>query len=362
VIGALASISFVTVQRLARSDRAVRRLLRPVLVPGLVWGASTAAGQGVRVFSPRWALDALRHYTPMFALPFQIMPILALTGILAGVAWVELVTPRMRRTTSGVVVTAKDGDTQVSDYLARALADPSVRVVFRGSGDATWVDATGHTTSLSTEDPDRAVTVLRRDEVVLGAIEHDAALASQPETIELVVTAVALAIESERLVALANIRVEDARRLTARLVTSSDAAREQLRQALTAGPLRELAQIELALSDDGNLEPAAAQLKKVAAEVRHISHGLLPPGLADSGLRAALSEAAEVPDRRFADAVEITAYLAAVHDPEARLTYADDELSITLSSKPTDPIVLDRVTVLGGTVDGCTITLPSVSP
>jgi hypothetical protein len=86
---------------------------------------------------------------------------------------------------------------------------------------------------------------------------------------------------------------------------------------------------------------------------------LLPPGLADGGLRAALGEAAEVPERRLADAIEITAYLAAVKNPEARLSYAHDELNIMLSSPPTNPILLDRVAVLGGAGNASTITLPS---
>jgi hypothetical protein len=51
--------------------------------------------------------------------------------------------------------------------------------------------------------------------------------------------------------------------------------------------------------------------------------------------------------------------MAAEGDPGARLT-ADEPgvLTVDLSEPPRRPALLDRITVLGGTVRGATITLP----
>jgi hypothetical protein len=344
---------------LIRSDRALRRLIGPVAVAGLAWAMATGAAQLARLSGAGWALGSSgRSLTAPATFLLQIVPIIAVASIVAGVAWVELAVPRLQRTTAGVAMRSASGSTDVTTYLAGALGDPSVKVFFRRPGDAGWVDVAGRQGSPAVDDSDRALTTVGREGVEFGAIEYDASLASQPDAIELAVTAAAFALDSERLVALANARAEDARRLTARLVSSADAVREELRGQLVAGPLRNLERTEDALAAGGDLADAARELQEVAADVRRISHGVYPAELNEGGLPAVLTHATEVPAARFEPAIEITAFLAAGGDSGARIKAEPGQLVISLSEPPRDPTLLERVAVLDGAIDGHTIVLP----
>ena len=359
VVATVSIMAAAVAIRLVRADRTLRRLLGPVLVPGLVWALVTGASQLSLLAGPAWALQPRgTGLTEPATFLLQIVPLLAVSGILAGVAWTGLIVPRLRRTTAGVTIGSQPGSTDVTEYLVGALGDPSIRVVFGNpDGQAAWVDAAGHATTPAADDADRAVMVVRREGTLLGAIEFDASLAAAPDAVELAATAAALAMDNARLVAVANARTEDARRLTARLVTSAEDARAQLRSQLVEGPLRDLDDIETALSGGGDLTVAADRLQGVAADVRRISHGLFPPELVHAGLAAALPDA-QVPARRFAPAIEITAFLAAYGDPGARITDEPGQLIIDLSTPPQGSALVDRVEVLGGCIQGTTVTLP----
>jgi hypothetical protein len=359
VTATLLIVLAVMTRRLANADRALRRLLNPVWIPGLAWALVTAVGQWAQVFGPAWALDRSQggvSYTAPALFLLQVVPFLAVMLALSGVVWTELVIPRLRRTTAGIAIDVVHDPTEVERYLASSLGDPSVTIAFRGPDEAPWVDVRGSPAIISDES-DRAELVLRRDGVLLGVVAFDAALAAEPEAVELGASAAAYAIDNGRLAALANAKVEESRRLTARLVTAGDAVRADLKETLDEGPLRELEDIELALSRGGDTEDAALRLQKVAADVRTISHGVFPPELASDGLAAALPHLPS-PLRRFAPAIEVTAFLAARNDPLACLRDQTDRLEIELSEAPTGANLLDRVTVLGGRVDGKVITLP----
>jgi signal transduction histidine kinase len=167
-----------------------------------------------------------------------------------------------------------------------------------------------------------------------------------------------LAIDTERLKALANVRAENARRLTARMLSSADSAREQVRRRVAQGPGPRLEAIQAMLEDRDRLDEASLALAEVASEVRRISHGLYPAELADGGLAAVLTEAAEVPANRFPRSIEITAFLAAEGDSGARIRSEPAQLLISLTRPPRDTALLERVAVLAGTVEDRTITLP----
>jgi hypothetical protein len=357
VVVALVAVAVAAGRRYARAARAARPLLRPVLVPGLAWLLITVAGQLARLFAPGWALRGETNgaFTIGAELFLRGAPIVAVAALLAGVCWVRLAVPRLRSTSAGVVV-GEAGAADVRGYLARALADPSVRVVFYGEDG--WVDEAGKPAVLDSGDPDRAVTVLQRDGEPIGAVEHDAALAAEPEAIELVATVAGLALDRERLLAKARARAERARALTARLVASADTARDELRDVLRAGPVRELTEVATMLDDPAALTTVPQRLQAIAATVRGISHGVFPPSLADGGLRAALDTAVEAPSRRLAPPVEVTAFLAAQSDPTARLVDHGDRLTIRLAEPPASSVVRDRVEVLGGSIDGTVVTVP----
>jgi hypothetical protein len=359
VLVAVGVFGVALVRRARRADRASRRVTNPVAIPALMWAGVTTVGQLARLAAPRWALAAPRPQALSAPATFLLLglPFLSAAAIIAGVAWVELIEPRLQRATAGLTVGGDAIGEDVTTYLRRALADPSVTIFFRRPGDTGWLDGRGASAAPAFDDTERAITIVERDGVTLGAIEYDAALSSQPDAVELALAAAGLAIESAGLTAEAAARAEDTRRVAARLVTSSDSARDELEQLLTGGPLVELDGIDQALTA-GDFGGAADRLQAVATAVRNISHGLYPTELTDGGLAAVLTHVAAVPAERFPPAVEITAFLAADGDPGARIAHEPSRLAITLSRPPTDPTLLDRVAALGGTIDGSTVTVP----
>jgi hypothetical protein len=359
-VATLSIVALVMVGRLIKADKVLRRLLDPVWVPGLVWALVTVAGQLARLTGPSWALEYSKTYVSYTALAlflFVVVPFLSVALLLSGVVWIQLVVPRLRRTAAGVAIGAVNDPTEVDKYLATSLGDQSVNVVFRSQSDSSlWVDTRGRPAVMQDES-DRAVMVLQRDGVILGAIDFDAALAAEPDAVELGATAAAFALDNARLIALANARTEESRRLISRLVTAGDAVRADLRATLEAGPLQHLADVDLALERGADQDDVARQLQNVTADVREISHGVFPPELTNGGLAAALPHL-ESSGRRYDSAIEVTVFLAVYKDPHAILRDEVDHLRIELSVTPVEAELLDRVTVLGGTIEGNRITLP----
>jgi len=287
-----------------------------------------------------------------------VAPIVAAGAVMAGVAWVELIIPRLARTPRGIAIRSQGGSQTVEDYLARALGDPSIRTVYRAADRPGWVDGEGRPTELAVDDLDRGIATLFRLGIELGAIEYDASLGSEPETMELTLPAAGLAIDTERLRVLANVRADDARRLTARMLSSAETAREEVRRRVAQGPGSRLETIQTMLEEGDQLEQVSVALAEVASEVRQISHGIYPAELAAGGLVAVLTQAAEVPADRFPRSIEITAFLAAEGDRGAWIRREPGKLVICLTRPSRESTVLERVMVLAGTVEGCTITLP----
>jgi hypothetical protein len=331
---------------------------RPVAWCVAVWGAAALASELAGLPGPSWAIDPSGGLTRNALLVLGLLPVVATEALVAAVTWRDVVVPA--RSHPGSDVAGEDLRTgDVASYVGRALADPSVRVVF-ADAEGGWVDAGGRPVRLAEEDPDRLITTLVREGRALGAIECDVSLAAEPEAIELVATPAGLAIDTEQLASLAQARVHRAQQLTARLLTSSDAVRDQLRAELDAGPVRELDEIaeQLQRADDLDLDRAATQLRQVSETVRAISRGLLPPELFAGGLASALPDAATAPSRRLPAPLEVTAFLLADGHPGARLVDEGACLVVDVGQPPGEPTVLDRIEVLGGAVTGSTITLP----
>jgi hypothetical protein len=356
VASVLAVVVASVVRSHLRTPRSARPIGRPVVIAGVVWAAVTAASQLARAADPAWARgQTITQLTPEATLLFRVAPGMALAVLIGAAVWVELVTRRVT-TTSPLTLDRNQRLGDITTYLTTALADPSVQVVFWSAQDGTWRDEMGRSTAVPFDDPDRAVTIVTRHAQRVGAFVHDAAWASQPDTLGIVSLAGALTLDSARLTALARARLDDARRLTARLVSAADEARERVRRTLTTGSLRELEK----LAADVNLNDAvlADRLQFIAADVRRLSHGVFPSALAEHGLAAALTDAAEVTSRRYPPAMEVTVYLAAVNDSAARIHENDTDLIVELSHPPATTQVVDRVAALGGRIDGTIVRLP----
>jgi hypothetical protein len=257
----------------------------------------------------------------------------------------------------------------VERFLSRALADPSIRVLYPvapvdGGWVEEWMDGNGEIVNPDVSNSDRAVTLIRRGSTVIGMIEQDAAAATRPDAVELVATGAGLIMETERLSAAARRDLEQSRLLAVRLLSASDDPRAELRAELLTGPLEDLACAAADLADGATIGEIAPRLAAVSAQVRTISHGVFPHSLTSGGLSAALPKA-DVPDRRFSAPIEMTAYLLARSDQTAVIDESTrigrPVLRISTGVDPA-PTVRDRVAALDGRLEQTdsrwTISLP----
>lgn len=360
VVVATAAATLVATYYLRVLPLNARRALRPMMLPTIGWCASVTASaiwtvvESVR--SPLQIEVAANDSTKFIVLPAVLIGVLA-----AGVGWIDL-TVRTRSSAATTSMRPELG-TNVEQYLSRALADPSIRVLYPLEN-AQWVDATGLPTDPDLANNDRAATVIMRGGTVIGLIDQDAAITARPDAVELIATGAGLIMETERLMAAATRDLEQARLLAERLLSASDGPRAQLRAELLAGPLAELDAVQSALMQGATVADVVPHLTAVAAQVRTISHGVFPLSLTTSGLKDAL-DCAVVTEHRYALVIEMTAYLAAINDPEATIdetTDADGPALRIHTGRPPSTDVGDRITALGGEVSRAgsrwTITLP----
>jgi signal transduction histidine kinase len=216
----------------------------------------------------------------------------------------------------------------VRDALARALGDPTLRLLFWVDG--RYVDLDGAPTE---PDPSRAVTVLEYGGERFAALEHDPFLYEDRELLEAVGAAARLAVENSRLQAQLRAQLAEVRASRARIVAAGDAERRRLERDLHDGAQQRLLGIRLALrlarsrvgEDDDEvqelLREADAELMTGLDELRALARGIHPAVLTDEGLAAALASLARratvpveirtMPEERLDAPVEAAAYFVA---------------------------------------------------
>lgn len=352
VVGLGAGLTAALIIRLYRAGpHHARATLRPLVYPALAWTVSATATAvwtfvaGLR--SPRAGISNNAGAA------FGLLPAVLVGVLAAGIAWLDLAV-RQPDPTAGIARTVPPA---VQVYLSRALADPTIRVAYP-AGTATarvdqveyWVDRDGHPVARIGDGPDRAIALIERGGNVIGLVEYDAVTASRPDAVELVATGAGLMMETEWLTASANRDLENSRLLAGRLLSAADEPRESLRRQLVDGPLADLDAVAQALAEGVLLADCVPRLSAVSAEVRAVSHGVFPDALTAGGLAEALAMLPTAPPTgRYPSVVELTAYLVARADPQARIVEAGASLHIVTRLDP-DAAVRDRVAALGGRV------------
>jgi signal transduction histidine kinase len=302
-------------RRWRSATAAGRAVLGPVLWASLVCGITTVV---------RTLIDAVGTAPTWLywvnAVTFGLVPVAFLVGLLGA---------RLRRgamTTLMVELAELPPPQQVRDALARALGDPTLRLLF-------WIDGRYTDIEGSPTTPERAVTVLEYAGERFAALEHDPFLYEDREMLEAVGAAARLAIENSRLQAQLKAQLAEVRASRARIVAAGDAERRRLERDLHDGAQQRLLGIRLALrlarqrvgEDDGEVEEllreADDELMAGLDELRALARGIHPAVLTDEGLAAALSSLARraavpveiraVPDERLAAPVEAAAYFVA---------------------------------------------------
>ncbi len=187
--------------------------------------------------------------------------------------------------------------------LATTLDDPLLTVAYRLPGSLGYADASGEPVLVPPLEPARASARIEHDAEELAALVYDAGLDDDPELLEAVVAAAAIAIENERLQAESAQRVLELRASRERLVAAGDAERRRLERNLHDGAQQRLVAIALQLrilqgrirrDPEAAEELAAAAGDELAlslAELRELARGIHPAVL-EHGLAAALESLA----------------------------------------------------------------------
>ncbi len=244
-----------------------------------------------------------------------------------------LLSARLARSAVGDLVVELEqplppGDLQAS--LARALGDPSLRLVYALEGQERWVNASGQQESLprpAEDSQSRTATLAERDGRPLAVLIHDPAL--DQGLVRAAAAAAGIAIENARLQAEVRAQLEEVRASRQRIVEAGDRERRRVERNLHDGAQQRLATLALSLAmlrDRDGADPAtaagvaqaAAELKQAINELRELARGIHPAILTEEGLPAAvesLADRSSFPvgvaadfDARLPEAVETAAY------------------------------------------------------
>jgi PAS domain S-box-containing protein len=180
------------IRRWRRASPGLRRALWPVLIAG---GAALAALVITGLVSQFVSSGAGDAFSPVFLACFAAVPIAFLLGILR---------IRLARSSVSDLVVALDAGEPLRGALAGALGDPELDIVYwldwrRGLGGAGWVDPQGQSVPEPTATESRSVKLVARKGERVAAIVYDRELDGEPELVEAVTAAAALALQNDRL-------------------------------------------------------------------------------------------------------------------------------------------------------------------
>jgi signal transduction histidine kinase len=205
--------------------------------------------------------------------------------------------------------------------LGRALGDPDVIVVHLGPEETLPAPGDG-----------RSVAPVERDGRQFAALVYDASLDDDPELVDAVCAAAAIALENEQLQAESQARLAELHASRERIVAAGDAERRRLERNLHDGAQQRLVAIALQLrliqahirrdpsSAEALVTTASDQLAESLKELRELARGIHPAVL-EQGLALALeSLAARSPvptvvtcevTERLPERLELAAYFVA---------------------------------------------------
>ena len=267
--------------------------------------------------------DEIRQFllNPIFTLPKMIVP----AGFLIGLLRTRLA----RGSVADLAVEIGRGVPLggMQDALARTLRDPTLELGFAAPDGDGFVDPAGRPLALPEPgSTDRSMTRIEHDGELLAILVHDRALDLEaPGLVEAVASVAGMALDNERLAAQVRAQLEEVRASRARIVEAGDIERRRVERDLHDGAQQRLVALALRLEAargtteeaDRLIDETTAELGTAIGEVRRLARGLHPTILTEAGLRAAVEALAEtaavpvtvdIPDERYPELVEATAY------------------------------------------------------
>ena len=190
--------------------------------------------------------------------------------------------------------------------LRRALADPTLDIVYAKLGSGGWLSGLGEHMDQPSSGHGRTFTPIDRGGKSVAGLVHDPRLLRRPRRLQAAVDAASLALDNERLKAQLRAELLEARASRSRILDAGDRELQRLERNLHDGAQQRLVGLALTLrlasrraaGDDeltSLLAEAARDLNDALTELRGLSRGIHPTIIADAGLRAALESLAERP-------------------------------------------------------------------
>jgi signal transduction histidine kinase len=306
---------------LARRRTAGRHLRRPValLVDSFVVGLLMIAAMLVVAVLQEPSFQTIQRATFVV---IGLSPIVFMAALLSA---------RLARSAVGDLVIELRGDLpprELRDALARALRDPSLTLAYWLPHFESYADLDGRPLEVPAADG-RATRLIDRNGAQVAALIHDPALDDEPELLDAVGAAAAMALENARLQAELAARLEEVKGSRIRVIEAGQLERKRLERNLHDGAQQRLVALALDLKMlekqlAGNTE-AVARLDEAQREIgqslddlRDIARGLHPAVLSAHGLAVALEQVvarASVPVRltvevedRLPEAIEVATY------------------------------------------------------
>ena len=270
-----------------------------------------------------------------FAWP-EFETIRRLTFVVVGIAplafLIALLSARLARSTVADLLVELRSDpapAELPGVFGRALRDPSLSVAYWLPEFQSWADLDGRPVQQPTEGSGRETTLVARDGVHFAALIHDQSLNDEPELLEAVSAAAAIALENGRLQAELQARLQELKGSRERVIEAGQKERQRLERNLHDGAQQrlialslDLRMLEQKLGDDPDAQARLDQARREIAlsleELRDVAHGLHPAVVSGHGLAVALeSLAARAPvpvrlnvelDERVNEGVEVAAY------------------------------------------------------
>ena len=300
VAAVLITVSVIVI--LARRWRAATPVARKTLAP-VLFASSVTLGFGVLLFVSVlvWS-DAETVVRILTYVSLATVPLAFLVGLLR----IRLASFNVIRLNAELARNPAPG--RLREALGRALGDSTVTLAYWLPETQGYADVHGRPIERLAERPHQVVRIVERDGTRIGAIVHDESLLDQPELVDAVVAAAALALRNEQLQAELLARLDQ-------LATSED----RLRALIDASPLA-IVEVDL----DGLVtfwNRAAEQLYGwTSEEVRGQELSFVPDPTERDELRARLFAGEEIRDietvrlRKDGSLVEVALAAAPVYD------------------------------------------------
>jgi signal transduction histidine kinase len=226
----------------------------------------------------------------------------AVLGIAPVAFLIGLLSARLTSSAVGdllVLLRAEPAPADLRKALARALRDPSLTLAYWLPQFESWADVDGHAVELSPTDSERAVTLIDRDGERMAALIHHPSLEDEPQLLDAVTAAAAIALENARLHAELRARLDELHGSRQRVLDAGQLERQRLERNLHDGAQQRLIALRLELGlleqqldidpeSRRRLDRARREIALSLDDLRDVARGLHPAVVTGHGLTVAL--------------------------------------------------------------------------